>query len=96
MEKEFTGVFMPFKAFGLNPSLLRAIQELEFKEPTPIQVESIPAILTGRDVLATAQTGSGKTAAYLLPTIHHLLSQEKGVSQLLILVPQDNRLHLLM
>jgi ATP-dependent RNA helicase RhlE len=64
---------MPFNALGLNAALVRATREIGYAEPTPIQAEAIPAILAGRDVIATAQTGTGKTAAFLLPILHHLL-----------------------
>jgi ATP-dependent RNA helicase RhlE len=60
---------LPFTALKLHPSLLAGIKDLGFVRPTPIQAESIPAGLSGRDVLATAQTGSGKTAAFLLPIL---------------------------
>lgn len=78
---------MPFKALGLHPLLIQATQDMRYQEPTPIQAESIPAILTGRDVLATAQTGTGKTASYLLPILHKLLSLPKGTTQALVLTP---------
>jgi superfamily II DNA/RNA helicase len=52
-----------FETFGLRPELLRAVRELGFTEPTPVQVAAIPAGLAGRDVLASAPTGSGKSAA---------------------------------
>ena len=63
---------MPFIALGLAPDLARAADELGFSTPTPIQVEAIPAVLAGTDLLATAQTGSGKTAAYVLPLLQRL------------------------
>lgn len=63
---------MPFIALGLTPALARAAAELGFSTPTPIQAEAIPAVLTGTDLLATAQTGSGKTAAYALPLLQRL------------------------
>ena len=49
---------MPFKALGLHPPLVQAIREMRYTEPTPIQAEAIPAILAGRDVIGTAQTGT--------------------------------------
>ena len=58
---------MPFTALKLHPSLLRGLKELGFARPTPIQADAIPPALEGRDVLACAMTGSGKTAAFLLP-----------------------------
>ena len=61
---------MPFKALGLHPLLVQATREMRYVEPTPIQAEAIPAILAGRDLIATAQTGTGKTAALLLPILH--------------------------
>ncbi|MBU7575388.1 MAG: DEAD/DEAH box helicase [Hydrogenophaga sp.] len=63
---------MPFTALGLAPALAQAAAELGFTTPTPIQREAIPAVLTGHDLLATAQTGSGKTAAYALPLLQRL------------------------
>ena len=58
---------MPFSALGLSPELARAAGELGFSTPTPIQAQAIPAILRGADLLGSAQTGSGKTAAFGLP-----------------------------
>jgi ATP-dependent RNA helicase RhlE len=63
---------MPFPSLGLSPSLARAAAELGFQSPTPIQAEAIPAALRGRDILASAQTGSGKTAAFALPLLQRL------------------------
>ena len=60
---------MPFSSLGLAPALAQAAADLGFTQPTPIQSEAIPAVLAGRDVLATARTGSGKTAAYALPLL---------------------------
>lgn len=63
---------MPFSALGLSPALLRALSAKGYREPTPVQIAAIPAALQGRDVLASAQTGSGKTAAFLLPILQSL------------------------
>ena len=63
---------MPFTALGLAPALAQAAAELGFTTPTPIQREAIPVVLAGHDLLATAQTGSGKTAAYALPLLQRL------------------------
>src|SRR6266571_5100689 len=68
----------PFNHLGLEPILLRAVYGLGYEAPTPIQKEAIPAILTGRDVIGTAQTGSGKTAAFLLPILQRLMKQSPG------------------
>lgn len=64
---------MPFLALGLAPTLAHAAAELGFSSPTPIQSEAIPAVLSGGDLLATAQTGSGKTVAYALPLLQRLV-----------------------
>ena len=64
---------MSFTTLKLHPSLLRAIKDLGFVRPTGIQADAIPAALSGRDVIACAQTGSGKTAAFLLPIVQGLL-----------------------
>ena len=63
---------MPFSSLGLSPALVRAAAELGFHMPTPIQVQAIPAILRESDVLGSAQTGSGKTAAFALPLLQRL------------------------
>lgn len=60
---------MPFSSLGLSPALARAASELGFDQPTPIQSQAIPAIVQGRDVWASARTGSGKTAAFALPAL---------------------------
>jgi ATP-dependent RNA helicase RhlE len=78
---------MPFQALGLHPTLVRATREIHYVEPTPIQAQAIPAVLAGRDLLATAQTGTGKTAAFLLPILHRLLGQPRPKIQALILTP---------
>ena len=62
----------PFASLGLSEPLVRAVADLGYAEPTPIQTEAIPAVLAGRDLWASAQTGSGKTAAFVLPILHML------------------------
>src|SRR5437667_4463487 len=78
---------MPFKALGLHPSLVQACREMRYAEPTPIQAQAHPAILAGRDLIATAQTGTGKTAAFLLPILHDLLDLPKGTTRALVITP---------
>jgi len=78
---------MPFSSFGLHPTLLKAIKELGFTRPTPIQEQAIPPAMLGKDVLACAMTGSGKTAAFLLPIVHHLIPKPRGVTRALVLAP---------
>jgi ATP-dependent RNA helicase RhlE len=79
---------MPFAALGLDQSLLRGIRELGFTRPTPIQESAIPPALQGRDVLACAMTGSGKTAAFALPILHRLLQgKRRGLTRVLVLSP---------
>ena len=65
---------MSFDELGLGPDVLRAIEEVGYETPTPIQEQSIPAALTGRDILGCAQTGTGKTASFVLPMIEILSS----------------------
>ncbi|XPF93078.1 DEAD/DEAH box helicase [Colwellia sp. RE-S-Sl-9] len=67
---------MSFTSLALNPALLKAIEESGYEKPTPIQLATIPVILKHKDVMAGAQTGTGKTAAFTLPILHHLLSQK--------------------
>jgi len=79
---------MSFESFQLNPCLNANVAELGYVEPTPIQTQTIPVILEGRDVLGLAQTGTGKTAAYALPILHRLLKDGgKGRLRTLILAP---------
>ena len=78
---------MPFASLKLHPDLLKAVRELGFVKPTPIQEDAIPPALAGRDVLACAQTGSGKTAAFLLPIIHRLIEKPRRTTRALILTP---------
>jgi ATP-dependent RNA helicase RhlE len=78
---------MSFSRFSLHPELLRGVRELGFHRPTPIQERAIPEAAAGRDVLATATTGSGKTAAFVLPIVHRLLSRPRGMTRALVLTP---------
>jgi ATP-dependent RNA helicase RhlE len=81
---------MLFSSFGLSPFLIQALTEMKFERPTPIQEIAVPAILTGKDVLGIAPTGSGKTASYALPILTQLSKAEKAKNrhiQALILVP---------
>jgi len=82
---------MRFSDLHLSPSLLRAIQEEGYDKPTPIQARAIPPVAEGRDVLGIAQTGTGKTAAFALPILHHLttkrLRPEKKSCRVLVLSP---------
>ena len=66
---------MPFSELGLTDSLCRAIARLDYAQPTPVQLAAIPVVLAGRDLLACAQTGTGKTAAFGLPMIQRLATQ---------------------
>ncbi len=66
---------MSFDQLGLTPELLRAVADQGYTEPTPVQAQAIPLVLAGRDVLAGAQTGTGKTAAFVLPILQHLHSR---------------------
>jgi ATP-dependent RNA helicase RhlE len=66
---------MSFEDLGLRPEILRAVAEQGYTEPTPIQAQAIPVVLEGRDMMAGAQTGTGKTAAFTLPLLHRLATQ---------------------
>jgi ATP-dependent RNA helicase DDX56/DBP9 len=66
-----------FAGLGLDSRLLQAITKQNFKIPTLVQSKAIPLVLEGRDVLARAKTGSGKTAAYLLPILHSILKRKQ-------------------
>ncbi len=76
-----------FASLGLHPELLKAVAEMGFTEPTPIQRQAVPPGIEGRDLLGSAMTGSGKTAAFLLPILHRLRDKPRGVTRALILTP---------
>jgi ATP-dependent RNA helicase RhlE len=82
---------MTFADLGLAPPLLRALAEEGYASPTPIQAQSIPMLLRGRDVLGMAQTGTGKTAAFALPLLHRLAAAPRrapmGGARILVLAP---------
>ncbi|MGI9090669.1 MAG: DEAD/DEAH box helicase [Gemmatimonadaceae bacterium] len=78
---------MSFSSLKLHPNLLKGIKELGFARPTPIQLDAIPPAMEGRDVLACAATGSGKTAAFLLPILHQLIDRPRGTTRALIVTP---------
>ena len=84
---------MSFETLGLSAELLRAIREQGYTEPTPVQSQAIPVILNGKDVLAGAQTGTGKTAAFTLPLLHKLQTRavEKGFRPVRALVLTPTR-----
>lgn len=76
-----------FATFGLHQDLFRAVRDLGWTEPTPIQRDAVPPALAGRDVLACAMTGSGKTAAFALPVIQRLIARRGGAVRALVLAP---------
>ena len=80
---------MSFTHFDLDPRLLHNVRALGFEQPTPIQRETVPVALKGHDILGSAETGTGKTAAYLLPLLQRLLAAHTPARspRVLILVP---------
>ena len=78
---------MPFSRLKLDPNLLKGLRDLGFSQPTPIQADAIPPALDGRDLLACAMTGSGKTAAFLLPILQRLMAKPRGTTRALVLTP---------
>jgi ATP-dependent RNA helicase RhlE len=68
---------MNFKDLNINNPLLKALEDLEYIHPTPVQIEAFPVVMSGRDVVAIAQTGTGKTFAYLLPILRQLKYSEQ-------------------
>jgi ATP-dependent RNA helicase RhlE len=83
-----TGGFVPFAALGLPAPLVKGVRAAGYTSPTPIQAKAIPLILTGRDLIGAAQTGTGKTAAFILPILAHLM---KGGDRLRALVLTPTR-----
>lgn len=79
---------MKFSEFNFHPSVLESIEAMRFEQPTPIQEQAIPVILENKDLIGCAQTGTGKTAAYLLPIIHKIAtSQQRNKISTLIIAP---------
>jgi ATP-dependent RNA helicase RhlE len=78
---------MSFDQFGFSPQLLEGLDAMNFKVPTPIQEQAIPEILAGKDLIASAQTGTGKTAAFLLPILEKTLRDKPSHIDTLIIVP---------
>jgi ATP-dependent RNA helicase RhlE len=78
---------MLFTDLGLKSELLRAVTEKGYTEPTPIQAQAIPTVLSGRDVLAGAQTGTGKTAGFVLPLLHKLSDRSSRTPRAVVLAP---------
>jgi len=76
-----------FTDFNFEPALLEGLYSMGYKTPTPIQQQAIPVILNNKDLIACAQTGTGKTAAYLLPIINHIIQSDKSHLNTLILAP---------
>src|SRR5208337_4340393 len=77
---------MSFSALGLSEQILEGVKAMGYAEPTPIQLRAIPLILSGRDVIGSAQTGTGKTAAFALPILS-LLGEHEPKSRCLVLEP---------
>ena len=78
---------MSFQSFSLDPRVLAGVDALGFTEPTPIQERSIPSLLEGHDLLGVAQTGTGKTAAFVLPILERLIGGPRGRLRALIIAP---------
>ena len=76
--RRFWRAIMKFEELNLAPAILQAVQEQGYDTPTPVQAQAIPIVLTGHDLLAGAQTGTGKTAAFMLPILHKLSLSEAG------------------
>ncbi|MEH6733654.1 DEAD/DEAH box helicase [Shewanella sp.] len=81
---------MSFADLSLHPILINRLAELKYQQPTPIQLQAIPVILSGKDVMAGAQTGTGKTAAFALPLLHQLLTHRDA----LVAQPDTQHIHL--
>ena len=80
-----------FNDFGLVEPITRALRDEKYETPTPIQAQTVPLALSGRDVIGIAQTGTGKTAAFALPILHHIVAKrlrpERKACRVLVLSP---------
>src|SRR2546422_6642935 len=77
---------MPFTKFGLSQAVLEGVKAMGYVEPTPVQLRAIPLLMSGRDVIGSAQTGTGKTAAFALPILS-MLGQRGNATRALVLEP---------
>jgi ATP-dependent RNA helicase RhlE len=87
LKKEGKKKEMSFEKFKLDAKIMAGVQEAGYKVPTPIQLQSIPPIMEGRDVMGLAQTGTGKTAAFVLPILQRLMQGPRGHIRALIIAP---------
>jgi ATP-dependent RNA helicase RhlE len=78
---------MSFETFNFHPSIMAGVRTLGYTKPTPIQLQAIPPIMQGRDIIGLAQTGTGKTAAFVLPILQRLLQGPRGRTRALIISP---------
>ncbi len=78
---------MNFENFNLHPSIMEGVRAQDYISPTPIQLKSIPPIMLGRDLIGLAQTGTGKTAAFVLPILHRLIRCPRGQVSALVVSP---------
>src|SRR5215207_892130 len=78
---------MNFSELGLRPTYVRRCESLGYEQPTPIQERAIPVVLTGSDLIGCAETGTGKTAAFLLPTIQRMIETPRPGVRVLVLLP---------
>ncbi len=91
-EKHATDPAIAFRNLGLSELTLAAVRDMGYTEPTPVQAAAIPCVLSGRDVLAAAQTGTGKTAAFLLPALSNLRHAGKGKGPLMLVLTPTREL----
>ncbi len=80
-------VIVNFSSFKLHPNIAAGVEALGYRVPTPIQVKAIPPVMQGSDVMGLAQTGTGKTAAFVLPILERLLTGPRGIVRALIIAP---------
>ncbi|MGB3616937.1 MAG: DEAD/DEAH box helicase, partial [Catalinimonas sp.] len=86
-EEETPAADVSFDDFPLSETLHESIAAMGYNDPTPVQKQAIPVLLAGRDMIACAQTGTGKTAAYLIPVINHIVSEPQEGTECLIVAP---------
>ena len=82
---------MTFEDFNFKEPLSRAIKDAGFTEPSPVQQDAMPIVLSGKDIVAQAQTGTGKTAAFGLPIIN--MMEHNGEVEMVVIVPKIGRAH---